>query len=425
MFFFFFFHIFKIPNIGRCRNSTCVHASLCSSNSYPHSDQCNVRRGLEMFVSRAAVRSHDRGCGQTVLIGIDGGCEVDKDVIPAVLEFVLSDIIDRKTGHESEKPNLVLLSVDRAPRDFDGLVRRCSIPPSNVIDGFSEWCSLKRKSDAHSGTKERKQRSVQIGIHPLSSEQKGSVAGEILAALEASIQRSSRHIIVVIDSLTSIFRLWPGIHSFLDLRDILYEAARRKGSDCSVTVLSTIRSDDRHAPFLTPLRRVVDTFAVLSQGRRMKGENKSLVVDITDNSRDIVTMKIYKRKMSGRVQLDEVNGRMRWDNQTLTQVEIKNSGHTDFAVLSSKEEEERRQEQTLAKLGLSFRVSLSTKEKEVRAAAGLPYLHRDEDLADSALQLHPEALQVGLGSQRDHGDGDIDAAGDGSDSEEELFSEDV
>lgn len=385
----------------------------------------NVGHSLEMFVSRAAVRSNDRRCGQTVLIGIDGSCEVDKYVIPAVLEFVLYDIIDRTTGPESENPNLVLLSVDRAPKDFDGLVRRCSIPPSNVIDGFSEWWSLKRNSDAQSRTKEKKQRSVHIGTFPPSSKEKNSVAGEILDALEASVQRSSRHNIVVIDSLTSIFRLWPGIHSFLDLRDILYDAAGKKGSNCSVTLLSTIRSDDRHAPFLTPLRRVIDTFAALSQGGRVKSENKSLVVDVTDNSRDVVTMKIYKRKMSGRVQLDEVNGRMRWDNQTLTHVEVKSGGHTDFAVLQSKEEEERRQEQTLAKLGLSFRVSLSTKEKEVRAAAGLPYLHRDEDLADSGLQLHPEALQISHGSQRDEGDDDIDITGDDSDSDEELFSEDV
>lgn len=376
-----------------------------------------------MFVSRGAIRSQDGRCGQSVLIEIEEGSEIDKAVIPSAIEFILCDIIDRTTGPVSDRPNTVLVSVDRSPRDFDGLVRRCSIPPSNAIDGFSEWYSFRRDTDVSSKTKEPKMRQVQIGTHNPCSKEKGSLAREILEALDASVRRNSKHRIVVLDSLSSVFGFWPGVHTFLDLRDSLYESASKGGSDCSLTLLGVIRRTRGDTALLASLRRAVDTSVILSQGQRIKNASRLHAAGILDNVRDLVTLKICRRKMSGRVQLDEVITRIKRENYTLTQVEVRSGSFNDAPVLSSKEEEERRQEKTLSELGLSFRVSLSTKEKEVRAAAGLPYLHQDEDLADSGLQLHPQVLQIGASNAREGTD--PGSADDDTDSDEELFSEDV
>lgn len=84
-----------------------------------------------------------------------------------------------------------------------------------------------------------------------------------------------------------------------------------------------------------------------------------------------------------------------------------------------KDQQRKQRDAMMDNLGLSFRVGVTTQEREVRAAVGLSYLHRDEQLADSALVLHPRVLQIGTHSV----DEDTDDSADSE--EEELFSEDV
>jgi len=71
-----------------------------------------------------------------------------------------------------------------------------------------------------------------------------------------------------------------------------------------------------------------------------------------------------------------------------------------------------------SQLNLPFKVTLSKEERMARAAVQLPFVHRDADIADSGLTLHPSALQVSAKGS----DGEESSS---SSSDEGLFSEDV
>ncbi|CDF33521.1 unnamed protein product [Chondrus crispus] len=376
-----------------------------------------------MFVSRGALESQDGRRGQSVLIEIQEGCEVDKGVVPSVIEFVLRDITSRGAGEEGGKCNIALTCIDRSPRDFQKIARKSSISAECVIDGFSEWYGTRESNGGESVSRGPGFRKVHIGTADPCSAQQGSMTEEILGVWNASVNRTSTQRIAIIDSLSSLFRFWPGIDSFLDLRDKLYAAANEGHIGCSVIFIGVIRQTTRDTSLLISLRRSFETLVTVKQGEMFVGHTTVRAVSTNSTSRDLVTLKVCKRKLSGRVQLEEVVARIDPATGFLQQVEVKNDNLKNVPASSREEEEEQRQEKALSQLGLSFRVSLSTKEKEVRAAAGLPYLHQDEGLADSGLQLHPDSLQVGRGGA--YLDASPASEDSDTDSDEEMFSEDV
>lgn len=380
-----------------------------------------------MFVSRGlGDAANDSGYVQVVLIETAKSTDLDKRVIPAVVELVLQDITSVWSRFGHIDISTAILAIDRPPQDFAPLCKRCSIPFSSVVDGFYQWYGTheegKVATAASSKHNPKNGRAVHIGDHNPASDENGSVSKGILTALNGSIGRILKNRIVVIDSLTSILRIWPDISSILDLIDKVCEVGVKSsdGSNNLTTLIISYRDVSTPKSFLSPLKKLADTHVRVSQS--VQRENTAENGVQSKSVRDLVHLDVRRRKRSGRVQLENFVGNLDWNSSQIRDVVSKADDAKD-AERKIKDEEEELQARKLAELGLSFRVSLSTKEREVRAAAGLPYLHRDEDLADSALELHPSHLQVDArgtsapGSESEEGEFDSD--------DEELFSEDV
>lgn len=364
-----------------------------------------------MFVSRSS-SGRGRTKGDFILVEVKADSKIDKPVIPAVLECIIQDVTNTRTRHEDENPNVAFVCIDRHPRTFEKLQRRCAIPSSRFIDGFSQCYPLRANKTgqaAHSGVGRSL---VHIGVCKPCSKESGSLCEEIRKTLNCSTGRASVEEIVVIDSLTSVLQLHPGFVTFLDIRDTLVEEAARRDDQHVVTMICVFRSTEKEVALAGSLQRVADTHVVITQELDTKEGNRS------SNQRDIVALKVCRRKASGRVQVDELTGMLDGDESRLLDICLRDNSKDGESAANKKVDEDELQQDLLGELGLSFRVSLSTTEREVRAAAGLPYLHQDEKLADTSLQLHPAELQLDGGS-------DSDGEEELYDSEGELFSEDV
>lgn len=370
-----------------------------------------------MFVSRS------EGCKPELVVietadGIDG--KVDKLTIPAALEFVIREVARARNRHQSEHPNVVLVALDRPPRDYEKAFKRLAVPLANVIDGFSQWYPVQGHTSESTARLLPKRNFVHIGACDPCSNKEGSLSGAVRSIVDSSLHRNSREYIIVIDSLTSVLRHHPELRTILSLRDDLAKSLVGRNGEHYVTLVSVLARRSNNTALLCSVRRIANTHILLSQGEVLAKHSSSGQNLGPGGSRDYVNMKVCKRKASGRVQIDYLRGRMDWTEKFLREVENTEEFSSGGDQQRAQKEFSQHQQAMLDNLGLSFRLSLSTAEKEVRAAAGLPYLHQDEDLADSALKLHPRALQ--LGGHPD--DGSVDAEDEYSD-EEELFSEDV
>lgn len=227
------------------------------------------------------------------------------------------------------------------------------------------------------------------------------MVSELREALTTSRLRDALHRVIVIDSLDVLLEYWPGMETVLDFVDGL----ATEGEMHTVSVVAVYRGAD--ISLGEGLRRLAGTHTVVKQ---------------TGKERELVEMHVCRRKKSGRVSIERLIGKMNWKEGLMTSVNKVVDKKID------KGEEKKRQEDMMDQLGLSFRVALSSKEREIRAKAGLPYLHKDEKLADSGLILHPKELQIGGTQEERDGNSEYE---DQSEDEwvdedgEELFSEDV
>lgn len=373
-----------------------------------------------MFTSRKATTAH-HSSPQTVLIEIPPSTQLDNQVVPAVLDYILQDLSSTLTRHHPARPNIVILALDRHPNQFEKICKRFAIPASSVLDGFSQWFPIHGNV---SGTESlKKPKLVHVATISPTTNDTGSVAFELGLALDSSIHRNSEHRIVVIDSLSTILRYWSSVNTFLDLRDALSDSQLKSHPSHSMTIVVVFRAHDRSHASLLSLKRACETHVLLHQG---KNNNVGLaeLTGATRDAQDIVTLHVCRRKPSGRVQLDRIDARPDRKDVRLIDVTQGSAASVGDADAQSVQDEHRQQEQLMEQLGLSFRVSLSSSERELRAAAGLPYLHHDENLADQGLQPHPKSLQVGGENDDDDGRDDYDSNYLSS-SDDELFSEDV
>lgn len=375
-----------------------------------------------MFTSRKTPFS-PYSSPQTVIIEIPSSAYLDNKVVPATLDYILQDISSTLTRHQSSKPNIVVLALDRHPAQFDNLCKRSAIPAASVVDGFSQWFPLHHSGVDDAKPSERGQPVHVAAVNPASNSA-GSVAFEVGAALDSSIYRRSEHRVVVVDSLSTILRYRPGVNTFLDLRDALASSRFGSREQHSLTIVAVFRAHDQSQALLSSLKKICETHVLLLQGEPSHNIKQSSTTSAAQDERDVVTLQICRRKLSGRVQLDRIDARVSWQDVSLADVIQKSAADVEVAIARRVQDERHRQEQMMEQLGLSFRVSLSSSEREVRAAAGLPYLHRDENLANRALQLHLKSLQVGNENDDDDGFNNEDWEYE-SDADEELFSEDV
>lgn len=354
------------------------------------------------------------------LVEVRNELDVDKGVIPAVLEYLVRDISSKRSKQSSAAANIAILAVDRPTSDFEKICQRCSIPYKDVIDGYTEWYAIGKEDELK--TSEFSHARVHLAPSTHSGAVETQIVNALIKTLGASRGKKSGEKIVVIDSFSSILPFASGLESLLHIRDLLckYGEQEKSGNESLITLVVTFRATKEDTSVLTSLERVADThFRVLQTSSRNEGG----VDPVYDGRRNFVHLAVSRRKASGRVHFEDLIGKMDWKKMQLCDVSNREMPLPKADEVQKKEEEEA----LIAKLaehGLSFRVALSSKEREVRAAAGLPYLHQDENLADSALTLHPEHLQIKQeGNQKEevfYTDSDDDSS-----DEDEMFSEDV
>lgn len=397
---------------------------------------------------------------QTILIEVARPGDADRALTVACVEYIVANNCLRQSRHRANAPTVAILTTDHPERCFQAFCQRASFPRACVIDGYSQWYPVEPLSsalDENSATK------IHIAHHDHHQDDHGGhknnnnynddndidndndnnddVSVVVVSRLVEAIVKKFEYrlgvsslgeYIVVLDSLSSVLRCAPGVRTFLQLRERLCSALMTRTSttataDISLTLIATLHRTALAEMTCHALRTLAETHVRLFQA----GGSDAAV-------RSTVYMDVRRRKSSGRVVFENVTARFDTHALRIVGADVKAGlraapSHRSRTVAEATKPDDLE----LAERGLTFRISLSSKEREMRAAAGLPYLHQDETLADSALELHPRILQIGPGSSyrgirdgnEDHSDEEDDeddhGLKDDDDDDEELFSEDV
>lgn len=359
-----------------------------------------------------------------VLVEAIGDLPLDKAIIPAVLEYVIADISKRNSRSLGGKSKVAIVAVDRPTSEYHHLSRRLSIPSHHIIDGFSQWYPEPKGTDQDAQvTNSSTIRKVHVGSFRSTDEGARELCDVISSTLGPKGDAARVGSIVVLDSLSSVLYISPGLNSVLSLYQSVLNlhGANTVPSSNTVSFISTIMSYREDPAVVASLHKFADTVISVTQYASAPASG-----GLIKPNRDRISLRIRRRKPSGRAHFENLTARMLWDNSSLSDVQKTSDASLKHLKVDERPDAEDELAEKLNQFGLSFRVGLTSKEKEVRAAAGLPYLHQNEELADSALVLHPESLRVkraGSGEGEDLYDGALDEYGDSD--EEDIFSEDV
>lgn len=331
---------------------------------------------------------------------------VDNGVTIAALDYMLSHNLLRQSRHAASAPAVVIVTTDAPPTAFTRLCDRHGAPPHAIIDAFSQWYP----TDSTPTPPSPSANLVHIAGHHGHPD---ALIADITQAVQCALERrgvtTEQPRIVLIDSLTSVLRFANGLKFLMLLRRAF--SATSQGS-APLSVLVTLRAHETGTALCSAVCAAASTHVRLQQPSSIP----------RDAARGSVQLHVRRRKPSGRVHLETITADLRHADGLLANAVVTPGHARDKPAVAPLPVDEQHNVQ-LAERGLSFRISLSSKEREMRAAAGLPYLHRDESLADSALELHPKSLQIG--EQRESRDSEDDDSDIEEDDDEDLFSEDV
>lgn len=347
---------------------------------------------------------------QVVSLETERLVDVDKFVTIAALEYIVANNCLRQSKHRQSKAHVVILTTDNPPKSFQTFCQRCSLPSDCVIDGYSQWYPIE------SETESRADNTVHIANNMPDNSVVLHIANACVNKLKEVVRSPECDCIVVLDSLSSILRYSPGVKSFLLFRNELSNAVKLlKLGISSITIILTLRAEESGEALTASIRSLAETHVRLFQSDGL-------------GFRSDVCMDVRRRKPSGRVVFENITAR--WDARARRLVDpvVKSGTRSIVSEPQPPCDDAKLTDLELAERGLTFRISLSSKEREMRAAAGLPYLHQNESLADTALELHPKSLQIGTDTSdvNNPEDGGVQESDeDGSDEDEELFSEDV
>lgn len=213
--------------------------------------------------------------------------------------------------------------------------------------------------------------------------------------------------LIILDGLNSILKQFQ-----LQSVTKLLQHARKSGNGKHRTIFTAfVHAEDFDKSTRDALRSLATSNVQVIQEAVGEPNGAASSVSSLTVSND-VTLHIRRRKASGRVNYDMVKAKFDASKNILTDVAVKdiqdgksNKEANDTAPFTSE-------------LNLPFKVTLSKEERMARAAVQLPFVHRDAEIADSGLTLHPRALQVS-------GEGSGGEETSSSSSDEGLFSEDV
>lgn len=345
-----------------------------------------------------------------ILIASSRNSNFDNGIIPATFELFTSRQQERYCD-DNHQPETFIITTDRPVTAYNPTCRRLSIPRQNVVDGYSNWYRIE---DIEKGSpKGRKSlNTIHIGDE-LNCTYGGSLDEGVRKLLESPLQSRSQNKYIIFDSLTAIERTASASRFMHSLQNILEEHRTQKpGSRITfITMIRTIGSDNMS---MRTMERLSDTVI------RMENSEWHPTSSRLGNKDQIIKFEVQSRKFSGRVQFETIHGCFSRENTKIQTVQVTNNGYDSKPTVPDPSDES----ELVSKLdqhGLSFRLSLSSKEREVRAKVGLSYQHQDHNVADKALELHPANLQI---SENNMLKDDSAYSSEDSD-EEELFSEDV
>lgn len=354
-----------------------------------------------------------------MLIDVQSESNVCRDTVPAVIDFVIRDVIPKRLSGGNSRPDVCLLNVDRPVHHFENLFQRGSVASSNVLDCYANWYqewAPTESFDADGHTK---------SPWSLASTSDPGESAKVLvqAVKEKFSNRSNSQTqgkVIILDSLSSALTFSRSLDFLLHILDGFSVFSTVDGhATLPCTLVATIQRNILEPTLFDGIRRLASTFVLVH--RISKQQNAAPPVHRINQ--EFYRIEVGKRKSSGRMQFGEHFFEMDLNNVQLSPVS------SDLRVILSKRpyvkgDNKNDDDLELAQHGLSFRVTLTSKEREVRAAASLPYLHKNEELADSALAIHPENLRVRKNGAPETEESSSDSSLVGSDGED-MFSEDV
>lgn len=359
-----------------------------------------------------------------VVVETARACDLDVGVTAVLWEYIVINNCLRTSKYQQGSPRIAVLTTDVPPRTLHQSCRQLSLSQRSLIDAYSQWYPLnisKSKPPSFPIVHIASSKSDDNGQNTDQSDTFAAIVDAIASVLNRVPESDASERIVVLDSLTSILRFHSDLSSFLKLRDTLNHSVNRPA--CTpLTILCTIRTEETDRALATSLVQLADTHVRTYQS---SSENSHV--------RNFVCMDVRRRKPSGRVVFEKLEADIDHTHGHCQLSDVRVSTQSDSVIAKSTSNTKTSDSALeLAQRGLTFRIGLSSKEREMRAAAGLPYLHQDEALADSALELHPKHLQLSQPTSvevEDSNDGDDDDSADDDDvefdDEGELFSEDV
>lgn len=316
---------------------------------------------------------------ESIVLECESGCHLDDGVATSVLSYVLQRI-EEELG---ENPAMSALSV---------IGRKSELP-------------LKLRLANH----------YRIGpVDDISVAQTLSKIGE-----SVSDSSSVKHI-VLLDTFGSLLSALS-LRKYMQLLDVGRTYPKDKDIARLCIFVCILCADDFNRQTADLVRRFATTHIIV---RQQRGKSQ-LAVDF--EVWDEVALHVRRRKTSGRLNSDTLTAHFDAHSKTLQNVVVRAPDIDTPATQTDAE-----QDSYIEQLQVPFKLSLSDAERRSRSAVALPYAHKNAEIADAGLVLHPSHLQVPSlrrVARKDHREDEEEEEQEDAQYEdedgEELFSEDV
>jgi hypothetical protein len=342
---------------------------------------------------------------------------LDSGVIPALLALISGDIKStlRSAYIGDELPEVSVAAVTLS-RPVYALAS--ALPPtSTVLDGFSDWAGYSHEDTGPECIGEC--------VHVSASGGGQSVLDALTACTRPQADSADGDdglVVLVLDDLGPLLRVIPDVtciaHALEDWR-----STGRVAAFIACLTETSQKTNSRDAMFANALKRLAITRVRVSQATSLPpaGVSRTRHAGMVSS---IVDIAVTRLRPSGRVHVENTAAVLddSFGKCTLTvTTEASDDGKPRKAEDEAAREEGSARER-MAKLGLTFNVGLTEQERAARSSVRLPYVHQNEDLANSGLELHPESLQLSNSSRHDSG-GSTAQSPSSSSSDEDMDEE--
>jgi Elongator subunit Iki1 len=304
--------------------------------------------------------------------------QLDKGLVPALLALITEDIgILRQRLNPRGIPvsvTPIVVALARPISSYAALASANGI----IVDGFSDWHGI------HAGRSSAPKNYASI---PTSDGFE-----EVLNALEAhSLCVEANQAIYIVDSLNPCSR----VDDFLPRLTASLEQWRSSTRIAAfvTSFRNTCGSSGRERFICEALKALATTRVNFSLPAlsTLPGEFRGTI----DSTLTNVEICISRLRPSGRVHLERVTAKYNPSTGALTVLQAEelpeaakstptpNYSTDEFAARKRMEE-----------LGLTFKVDLTDQERAARDGVQLPYVHQNEEIADSGLEMHPQYLST-------------------------------